>query len=210
MSINNKLKKIKSENLFSNKEIRSIVKSLFSKNQIRSIVKNVPSKYLAKIRSEDFIDFGAEGIVFTFNGNKIIKIAKTSKDLHQFNTVDSIFKIIKESKSNRNIVKIFDFGKLSSNTYFYVSEKLLPLSKEEITIITDVYDFSLNSYMFKQTDNKILKNKKLYQFLSRISTNSNLIVADVHSSNVMKTIKGDYKIIDLGFIRPSPLNRKTK
>lgn len=126
---------------------------------------------------------GAEGLVYKYDKNKIIKIT-FPLNIHTktLNKKLNILNNIKKTKST-HIAKLYSFGALKENIrngmtiIYYISEKL--------------------SYV---NDNKI-NYDKWHNIIDDLKKNKKLSYEDLHSDNVMKTKNGKQKICDLnGFL----------
>lgn len=170
-------------------------------------------KYIGK-----YIDSGSEGDVYEFNKNQIIKIGSgypffSWKKLQE--------KFSKVSKMNpKYVAKCYSYGILlkegSNRYYYYISEKLKPLSKEEIKAMeymlllmgmSEIIDWNYqcdkeadNPKFFGEKSKVKLKtalkskiNKKCYDAIKMFDE---LKHKDLGVHNIMKDRYNRFKVID--------------
>src|SRR5690606_2345178 len=77
------------------------------------------------------IGYGAEGDVYHYNDNKVIKIFYISGKWYSYKRV---LKFLIENPQ-KHFVKVYDFGMDNVNCYYYITELLSPLSDEERSFI---------------------------------------------------------------------------
>jgi len=127
--------------------------------------------------------------VAEINSKKVVKVAyKTSNIRWLFN----ILKYIKTNPNN-STVKIFDYGLIGKDKYYYVMERLYPLNKQHINRLIK------NGYV-SFVCNKPLHDAKSYPnesaFINDIYQHK-YYQSDPNYGNIMLTKNGNYKFIDL-------------
>lgn len=173
----------------------------------KKINKNIKNQILNINEDTDYLSSGVEGDVYDLGFNKVIKFSNFNNEVFSsdIKIILKTLKFIKENKQ-RNLPKVYDFGKIDKNIYFYICEKLFPISNKEQRIIGKLYEI----YEDQNKINLKTKNEKIINDYINIFKNKNFLVNDLHESNIMKDKRGSYKLCDLGCVRLNPLLKKIK
>lgn len=152
---------------------------------------------------------GAEGHVYEFGKNRIIKIASLGDGfIRSWGMIKNVLEsLVRNPKPD--VVRIYFYGILNTNplVYFYVAEKLKPISWVQRDIIDncvendEVYYDSIDDY----DQRKIAKNKKLLSALESLTNQKRdaryrFNIYDIHSGNIMKDVNNNFKLCDVGLI----------
>lgn len=154
-------------------------------------------------RVGEFIGSGSEGIVFDYGPGRVIKFTLTP-------ILDrSLEPILRHLKASHlpQVMTIYDYGMLGShNKCWYIAEKLLPLSDEEVGRFNQLLDCSYNfrpwkkGVHFSKATHRIKVRGRMakdhWRFIrsvGRLSIHHN----DLYTSNIMKDHLQRYKMIDL-------------
>jgi len=133
-----------------------------------------------------YIDSGADGHVFKYDKNKVIKFS-FAFDENQFNTIK---RVIKSTKRYLSVVDVYEFGKINDNVYYVIME-YLPHSIS--------YADSSNAYYIysNKLENFSPKILPLAKSLRKLKKNHKLVYDDIHEFNLRRTKNGRVKVIDL-------------
>lgn len=168
----------------------------------------------------NFIGGNADGEVFSSGENVIkfteIKDSKKNANIKYFNNKKAIEYII--DNDIKHFCKIYDFGlvKVFENDYriiyFYLMEKLNPLSDDERKVFHSTIsheDFNkIKNFDEKRINNIVnemshffdFDKQKVTQFINEVQY-SNVKHLDIHPRNIMKDNFGNFKFIDFDRIQ---------
>lgn len=170
----------------------------------KAAIKNIPEQYISYCTDKNLLGEGAEGSVFSL-GDKVIKVFKLGKDFHKHSSERNIISTIELSLQNKNVVKIYNYGRLTKNEYFYVAKRLNKLSAIEAKIVEELQYRPINEVLFDLSDKLIIRYSKLFKFYMEVASNRQIIFADLRDDNIMKDDNGNYYITDIGYAKPNPL-----
>jgi len=152
---------------------------------------------------------GAEGHVYEFGKSRIIKIASLGDGfMRSWGQIKNVLEsLVRNPKPN--VVQIYYYGILSTNplVYFYVAEKLKPISWIQRDIIDNCIECDEVYYdvieLYDQR--KISKNKKLLDTLEGLTNQKRdarhrFNIYDIHSGNIMKDSDNNFKLCDVGLV----------
>ncbi len=91
------------------------------------------------------------------------------------------------NRPDPTIVRVFDFKELGRDQHWHV----YTYTMEELLSLSDADEHAVDRFI---TEPENISNIKLRKFLTKIWNNG---YRDVHSGNVMKDNKNNYKVIDL-------------
>lgn len=169
-----------------------------------------------------YLGSGAEGKVYQWGSKKIIKIFEP---FNAWYSHERTFKYLINYPSPY-ISRIYDYGTATVKTiknnyhtifgcypyiveevlYYYIAEKLYPISKKEENFMDQYIMLNYNSQPSFSPYVKNIKttkyNPNFIKSLKRLcSDNLPIRIADLHSDNLMRTKDGKYKVADLGMLK---------
>lgn len=160
-------------------------------NKTFLITKNmrINTKFL-KFKIKEIIVDKCSVVVADIGDNKVVKIG------YKTNNIRSFFNCLKYIKNNTNpiTVKIFDYGLIGKDKYYYVMERLKPISNKHIEKFDQIgyrkfvtnQDISFDRKRFPK-ESSFLKNFYQYKYYQ----------SDPNYGNIMVNKYGSYKLIDL-------------
>ena len=162
------------------------------------LIKQLNKDQLKKLpKIGKFLDSGSIGSVYNLPSNRIIKISKIeSRHIGKiFSTLDYL-KIL----NSPCVSKIYEYGYIGvlkdSHYYYYITEKLKPLSLDENQYINLLccYESNFKKEYYSKLNKK---EKKFIKYLKILKTKKNLYHHDFHYNNIMQTKCGELKLVDL-------------
>lgn len=160
--------------------MREYINDILDKRIRRRIKKNIGKK----------IGCGLDGEVYEYGKSRAIKIGYLESPIYYMKLL-SLIEIAQ--KGEDGLVKVYEHGNMRSDGFEYYY-----LIMERLNKIKNIsYD---EFYMMKHrriSDILDMRMKKLLLQSKRIERKHKIYYYDLHINNIMKTNKGEYKLIDL-------------
>jgi len=162
-------------------------------------INNLIPDSIDKNKINKIIGTGSEGIVVSYDQDKILKI--TMRPRISPDKFLEICEFIYRSKPS-HVMNVYEFGTFENNKYYwYLGEKLSPLKNyEKLEIKKNFYSYyryTSKNIPFQYVKSKSKRLNEFWNFLSQFDYKYN----DLWEENIMRTADKKLKIIDLeGFV----------